>query len=68
MDSLTIEKTTIMTRCPVCGKTNEITINENDYWAWRRGEDAETVFPYLSETEREMLINGTCPNCQSSAN
>lgn len=53
----------IITQCPLCGRANEIEVNENDYFDWDDGVSTQVAFPYLSKYEREMLISGTCPLC-----
>ena len=53
----------IITQCPLCGRANEIEVNENDYFNWNDGVSTQVTFPYLSKYEREMLISGTCPTC-----
>ena len=53
----------VVTRCPFCGRGNEIEVNESDYWDWDDGELVQDAFPYLSADEREMLISGICPTC-----
>ena len=55
---------TINTRCPFCGKTTPVQIRRvADYYAWQNGEHAQDAFPYLSASERELLISGICPSC-----
>lgn len=56
----------LITECPFCGRTNEIQVNETDYWDWEDGALAQVAFPYLSADEREMLISGICPSCWDS--
>lgn len=53
----------VVTRCPFCGRGNEVEVNEADYWDWDDGMLAQDAFPYLSADEREMLISGICPTC-----
>lgn len=53
----------IVTRCPFCGRGNEVEVNEADYFDWDDGMKAQDAFPYLSANEREMLISGICPTC-----
>lgn len=53
----------VVTRCPMCGRGNEIEVNEIDYLDWDDGMHAQDAFPYLSAEEREMLISGICPIC-----
>lgn len=56
----------VITRCPFCGRANEIEVNEIDYFDWDDGVKAQDAFPYLSDNEREMLISGICPTCWDS--
>lgn len=53
----------VITRCPFCGRGNEVEVNEMDYLDWSDGELAQVAFPYLSANEHEMLISGICPDC-----
>ena len=54
---------TLITKCPQCGKENEIYVNEHDYENYKNGDLVQNAFPYLSLAEREMLISGVCPTC-----
>jgi len=62
----TILDCTVTTRCPFCGKSNDVKVNEMDYLDWLDGKLAQKAFPYLSADEREMLISGICPACWDS--
>ena len=53
----------IAKKCPFCGKTHSVWVNEIDYYAWEQGELAQDAFPYLSAEEREVLISGICSPC-----
>jgi len=54
----------IVTRCPFCGCSNVVSVNETDYYYWDgSGELVQNAFPYLSADERELLISGICPTC-----
>ena len=58
------KEVTIVTECPICHHTNEVMVNEEDYFAWAfDGELVQNAFPYLSADEREMLVSGICPKC-----
>lgn len=59
-----MEKITIEARCPFCGHVSIIGVNEKDYIAWYCGELAQNCFPYLDDSEREILISGICLKCQ----
>ena len=63
MVKINYKEVCVVTRCPFCGRANEIAVNEEDYWAWDDGELAQVAFPYLSANEREALISGICPTC-----
>ena len=53
--------------CPFCGKVHSVLVREADYNRFVTGEYlVQDVFPYLNATEREALITGMCPACQSS--
>ena len=56
---------TIETRCPFCGKINEVNISEEAFFEWQYGgKNIQDVVPKMSATDREMLISGICPECQ----
>ena len=63
MAKINYKEVCVVTRCPFCGRGNEVEVNEADYWDWQDGELAQVAFPYLSADEREMLISGICPTC-----
>ena len=56
----------VVTYCPFCGRGNEVEVNEMDYLDWQDGASAQDAFPYLSASERELLITGICPTCWDS--
>lgn len=53
----------ILTTCPICGESYEITVEFADYLDWQSGELVQNAFPYLFPEEREMLLSGICPEC-----
>ena len=56
---------TIETKCPFCGKINEVEMNETAFIEWQyNGKNIQDAAPEMSATEREMLISGICPECQ----
>ena len=57
------KEVSVITVCPICGRANEIAVNEMDYLDWSDGMLAQEAFPYLSADEREALISGICPTC-----
>ena len=66
MVKINYKEVCVVTRCPICGRGNEVEVNESDYWDWDDGELVQVAFPYLSADEREMLISGICPDCWNS--
>jgi hypothetical protein len=59
---------TYSNHCVHCGQSNMITIDEYDYFRWKiQSTYAQTVFPWLSPDQREVLISGTHPNCWNEA-
>ena len=63
MVKVNYKEVSVITRCPFCGRANEVEVNEMDYLDWDDGVSAQVAFPYLSAAEREMLISGICPTC-----
>ena len=53
----------VITRCPFCGHSNEVEVNEIDYLDWSDGMLIQDAFPYLSANEREELKTGICGDC-----
>lgn len=49
--------------CACCGFKQIITLKVPDYQAWKDGAHIQDVAPYLSASEREMLISQTCETC-----
>ena len=66
MVKINYKEVCVITRCPFCGRGNEVEVNEEDYWDWQDGTVAQNAFPYLTAEEREMLISGICPDCWNS--
>lgn len=52
-------------QCPFCGDIHTVTVDFEGYLAWQGGELIQRAMPELSATEREALISGICPKCQS---
>lgn len=63
MIKINYKEVCVVTRCPFCGRGNEVEVNEMDYLDWQDGKLAQVAFPYLSVDEREKLISGICPTC-----
>lgn len=50
--------------CPFCGNITQIRVCEDDYNKYINGKLVQHCFPYLTATEREVIISGICPTCQ----
>ena len=54
----------VLVTCPFCGNTYSVTVDFEDFFAWKHGlRLAQNAFPYLTPDERELLISGICPEC-----
>lgn len=49
--------------CVGCGNKQIVTMKVVDYLAWKDGALIQNIAPYLSESERELLISQTCDTC-----
>ena len=50
--------------CKLCGLTQSIWLNEQDFDDWQDNKGyIQNLLSYLSASERELLISGTCDNC-----
>ena len=50
--------------CTECGKTVEVTVEQEDLEKWQKREDhIQNCFPYLSPGERELFLSGLCDDC-----
>ena len=49
--------------CPICGDTNYVSVQSEDWYAYVNGELVQNAFPYLSPDDTELLISGICPTC-----
>lgn len=53
----------VNTYCPVCQEWHKVVVKFDDLMAWKNGEPIEKAMPYLTASEREMLISGICAEC-----
>ena len=51
--------------CPFCGNTTVVTVDSKAYQRWQNGALIQVAMPSLSATDREVLISGMCPTCQT---
>lgn len=58
------ENVTILCQpCLVCRKVGRITLPREAFRNWQNGQMIQWAWPESSPEEREMLINGTHPDC-----
>lgn len=52
-------------RCTMCGEIYTIAVNEEDYYEYLEPNRryVQDIFPYLTPSERELLISHTCDEC-----
>jgi len=52
--------------CPLCHETRVYMVQQVDFDRWQREEVLiQDAFPYLSEDERNLIIDGgLCPECR----
>ena len=58
-----LKQQVLIRKCQGCGGTYRITVYEDDLIAWENGAFIQSVMPYLSADERELLISGFCGDC-----
>lgn len=49
--------------CAYCEEISQFEVDTNDLKAWKEGMLIQTAFPYLSDSQREMLMTRTCEKC-----
>ena len=49
--------------CSNCKSSVELLVNADDWIEWKRGKLIQDAMPYLSASEREILISGICGIC-----
>lgn len=51
--------------CTVCEEEHTLLVNKEDYWMFQQPDrpHIQEIFPYLTSSEREMLISGICEKC-----
>ena len=51
-------------RCRMCGVDHVILVNKDDFKDWYvGGVHIQDAFPYLSASERELILSETCGEC-----
>ena len=49
--------------CKQCQSIYHVPYNAQDWVDWKSGKLIQMAMPYLSDTERELLISGLCGWC-----
>ena len=60
---IALAKESYNVRCVHCNQTFTIEAYARDIERWNEGVLCQYAPPYLSESERELLISGTCDDC-----
>jgi hypothetical protein len=56
--------TSVTIPCIRCKKQVKLNVRVRDLEAWKQGESyVQKLFPYLSASEREMLLSRYCGDC-----
>jgi hypothetical protein len=55
-------KTAFTTVCH-CGELLYVVADDKDFAAWESGVPVQKAMPYLSPSDREILISSTCEKC-----
>lgn len=50
-------------KCVWCGQTGVVGVDENELYAYLRGNPAQKAFKSLTIELREQIISGTHPEC-----
>lgn len=55
-------------QCVYCSNVYDVSgIKPKDFQSWSNGEGfIQDIMPYLSDSDRELLISRTCDNCWNS--
>lgn len=54
----------VMVTCRFCGKSHILKVKQEDFFSWKTGEKlVQNAMPYLTPSERELLISNTCETC-----
>ena len=59
-----MKRVNVKATCPSCGKTQIISVDLQDLQMWQCGAALiQDAMPYLTPSEREMLMTGLCDDC-----
>lgn len=57
----------VICTCKYCGAVNKVKVRKLDFLRWRSGElMIQQAFPYLTPSQREQILSGTCDDCWRS--
>lgn len=51
--------------CPFCGKRSVVYVDRDGLNEYQISKNVDKAFPYMNETEVELLISGICEVCQA---
>ncbi len=60
---VTFARVEIQVGCISCFSNFPVVVNPLDIELWKNGELIQDAFPYLTDSERELLISHVCENC-----
>ena len=49
--------------CKLCGETQTVEYDKKDFDKWKKGRAIQEALYYLSPSDREILMSGTCGKC-----
>lgn len=58
------ELITLEINCPFCGRLSTVVVFASSYEEYQAGATVQEAFPYLSASDREIIISGICRKCQ----
>jgi hypothetical protein len=62
-----VADTVLAVQCNVCAADHIIFVKMHDYIEWKNGAGfIQDLMPYLSDSDRELLISGVCGPCFDS--
>lgn len=55
----------VKVQCRMCGKEHTLYVGLDDWFMYQSPNrpHIQDIFPYLTPSERELLISGTCEEC-----
>lgn len=60
--------TTLVNRCFMCGKINNIEVDRDKLARWRAGALIQQVWPEKTDSERELMMTGIDDECWNKIN